>query len=380
MSSIPALLPFFLELAAIPSPPGSERLVADRVGGYLEALGLEVDEDGAGPVVGSDAGNLYCRLPGRAGGGTPILLCAHLDTVPPTGPLEPVVGEDGVVRNAGGTILGADNKAAVVVMLDAARRIVQEGLAHGGIELLFTPKEEVGLLGAEAFDHTRLEAELGYVYDQAAPIGELILGAPSQRSLEVRFHGRASHAGMYPEEGRSAIAAAARAIADLRLGRIDEVTSANVGTIRGGVARNIVPEWCVFEAEVRSHDERRLAEVVQEVLDACAFAASLSDCGLETEVHESYRAYRFTPADPVVRLAAQALERSGVTPTTALSGGAADANVFNERGIPCLNMANGMAAIHTADEHIAVADLEAMVDVTLALVEAAGARVDGDAA
>jgi tripeptide aminopeptidase len=364
-------LDLFLELAALPSPPGEERLVADRVTAYLRELGLEVDEDDAGARIGSNAGNLLCRLPGREDGGTPIFLCAHLDTVPPQGPLAPVVGEDGIVRNAGGTILGADNKAAVVAMLEGARRIVAENRPHAGVELLLTQKEEVGLLGAGAFDHTRLEAELGYVYDQAGPIGEIVLGAPTGRVLTVRFHGRAAHSGMYPEEGRSAIAAAARAIADLRLGRIDEETTANVGLISGGSARNIIPEWCTLEAEVRSHDERKVADVVQEMLDAFGFAASLEDCTVQTDVRETYGAYRFKRGDRVVELAATALERCGFEVTTALSGGGADANVFNARGIPCLNIANGMAEIHTSAEHIAVADLDAMVDVTLALVAAA---------
>src|SRR5205823_6192616 len=125
----------------------------------------------------------------------------------------------------------ADDKAAVAAMLEAVRRTVSENRPHAGIELLFTPKEEVGLVGAYAFDHTRLRAKLGYVYDQAAPIGTVILGAPYSRSLEVTFHGRAAHSGMHPEEGRSAIAAAARAIAELRLGRVDELSTANVGTI-----------------------------------------------------------------------------------------------------------------------------------------------------
>src|SRR5919108_159479 len=171
-------------------------------------------------------------------------------------------------------------------MPDATRRVVEDGRPHAGLELLFTPKEEVGLQGAAAFDHTRLTARLGYVYDQAAPIGEVILGAPYSESMEVRFHGRASHSGMYPEEGRSAIAAAAKAIADLPL------------------------------------------------------------------------------------------ERSGFAPSYALSGGAADANVFNERGLPCVNLANGMANIHTSDESIAVSDLEAMVEVTLALVDVAREATD----
>jgi tripeptide aminopeptidase len=366
------VLDLFTELAALPSPPGSERAVADAVSGYLRDLALDVEEDDAGSVVGSSIGNLLCRIEphGVDGGGVPLFLCAHLDTVPPKGEIEPTV-EDGVVRNAAGTILGADNKSAVAVMLEAARRLLSEGRPHAGIELLFTPKEEVGLLGAGAFDHTRLRASIGYVYDQAAPIGEVILGAPYAHAMTVRFHGRAAHSGMYPEEGRSAVAAAARAIADFRLGRLDEETSANVGTIEGGSAANIVPEWCTFSAEARSHDARKLADVVQEMLDAVAFAASVEECEVETEVKKTYSGYRFRRDDQAVALAARALSTAGYPPTYALSGGAADANVFNQRGLACVNLGNGMAQIHTPDEHIAVADLEGMVEVTLALVDAA---------
>jgi tripeptide aminopeptidase len=361
----------FTELAALPSPPGDERAVADAVIRYLRDLGLAVDEDQAGSSVGSNIGNLYCRLEPTNGGGTPIFLCAHLDTVPPTAAIEPVIDDEGVIRNAAGTILGADNKSAVATMLEGARRVLSENRPHAGIELLFTPKVEVGLLGAAAFDHARLHARLGYVYDQAAPIGDVILGAPYSRAMEVRFHGRAAHSGMYPEEGRSAIAAAARAISDLRLGRVDEDTTANVGIIHGGTAGNIIPEWCVLEAEARSHQERKLEELVQEMLDTFSFAAGLEDCEVETKVSKSYKGYRFKPDDQVVRIAHAALERAGYTPAYGLSGGAADANVFNERGFACLNLANGMQDIHTPDERITVDDLEGMVEVTLALVDVA---------
>jgi len=368
--SAPSVLDLFCELASISSPPGEERPVADRVVAYLTELGLEVDEDDCGPSISSTMGNLLCRLGPTVEGGTPVFLCAHLDTVPPSGPIEPVV-EDGVVRNTAGTILGADDKSAVAVMLESARRIVQEDLPHAGLELVFTPKEEVGLIGVGAFDHTRLAAKLGYVYDQAAPIGEIILGAPSAVWIEATFHGRAAHAGMYPEEGRSAIAAAARAIADMRLGRIDDETTANVGVINGGTARNIVPEHCWFRAEARSHDEEKLADLVREMTETMAFAATLEECEVETTIDRSYRSYRFRKTDPVVRLAAAALERTGHAPTYALSGGGADANVFNERGLACLNLANGMTDIHTPNEHITVADLDTMVDVTLALLDEA---------
>jgi tripeptide aminopeptidase len=364
-------LALLLELTAIPSPPGEERAVADVVLRYLRDLGLAPDEDGCGPSIGSSMGNLYARLEPTTPG-TPLFFCAHLDTVPPSGPLEPVV-EDGLVRNAGGTILGADNKAAVAAMLEGARRVLAENRSHAGIELLFTPKEEVGLIGAFAFDHDRLHAQIGYVYDQAAPIGEIILGAPWSQALEVRFHGRAAHSGMFPEEGRSAIQAAATAIADLRLGRVDEETTANVGVIWGGTGGNIVPEWCTFLAEARSHDEGKLTALVQEMLDAFSFAATETDCEVETSSRKSYRGYRFKRDDPAVQLAAAALERTGHAPSYALSGGAADANVFNERGRSCVNLANGMTDIHTPDERITVADLDAMVDVTLALVDAARA-------
>jgi tripeptide aminopeptidase len=360
----------FTELAALPSPPGEEREVADRVGAYMRDLGLEVSEDDAGARIGSTAGNLYARLEPTAGSGLPLFFCAHLDTVPPEAGIEPVL-EDGVIRNAAGTILGADNKAAVAVMLEATRRLLSENRPHAGVELLFTPKEETGLHGAAAFDHARLQAQVGYVYDQAAPIGEVILGAPFAHSMEVRFHGRPAHAGMYPEEGRSAIAAAAKAIADFRLGRVDEESTANVGLISGGTAGNIVPEHCSFLAEARSHDPQKLADLVREMLESATFAAGLEECEVETEVHKSYSGYRFKRDDLAVRVARAGLERSGFEPSFKLSGGAADANVFNERGLACVNLANGMAEIHTPDEHIAVSDLERMVDVTLALVDVA---------
>src|SRR4051812_315161 len=335
----------------------------------MRDCGLTVDEDDAGPRVGSNMGNLYTRVEPTAPG-EPLFFCAHLDTVPPTAAIEPVV-EDGIVRNRAGTILGADNKAAVAAMLEGARRVLAEGRPHAGIELLFTPMEEVGLIGAYAFDHTRLRAKVGYVYDQAAPIGHVILGAPYSQSLEVTFHGRAAHSGMHPEDGRSAIAAAARAISELRLGRVDEDSTANVGTITGGTATNIVPEWCTFVAEARSQDERKLADLIQEMQDAITFAAGVAECDVETKARKSYRGYRFTKTDRAVALAADALARCGHQVSYDLSGGAADANVFNERGLQCVNLANGMTDIHTPSEHISVADLEAMVDVTFALLEAA---------
>jgi tripeptide aminopeptidase len=357
------VLPLFLELAAIPSPSGEEAAVAERVRAYLRALGVDSEQD--------EAGNLLARLPATDGaGGEPIFLCAHLDTVPPSGAIEPVV-EDGVVRNAAGTILGADDKAAVAVLLEAARLLLAEGRRHGGIELLFTTREETGLEGAQAFDASRLRSRLGFVYDYSGPVGEIVVAAPSGRSLQIVLTGRPAHAGINPEDGRSAIAAAARAISDLRLGRIDEETTANVGLIEGGGALNVVPATCLVTAEARSRDEAKLAALVQEMLDCFAFAAAVTECEVEATVQDKYRGYRLAADDPALVLARTALVAAGFEPRDVEVCGGADANVFNHRGLHCVNVANGMAKVHTAEEEIAVADLEAMVTVTLELIGAA---------
>jgi tripeptide aminopeptidase len=365
------VLDLFRELAAIPSPSGRERPVADRTLDYLRDLGLDPTEDDAGAEIGSDMGNIHVALPPTEGvEGVPIFLNAHLDTVPPTGPIDPEV-RNGVVVNRHDTILGADNKAAVVVMLAAVRDLVRTGRPHAGVELVLTPMEEVGLKGAKAFDISRLRAKVGYCYDHAAPIGNVVLAAPTQRTLRFRFVGRAAHSGMAPEEGRSAVVAAARAIADMPLGRIDAQTTANVGLITGGIAGNIVPPECLVESEARSLDPGRLREQVQAMLDAATFAANLAECELESRIEPEYDGYRFSRSDQAIRLAARALEACGRAPVYIDSGGGADANVWNACGLECVNLCNGMAEIHTASEHIAAADLDVMLDITLALIDAA---------
>lgn len=290
--------------------------------------------------------------------------------MPPAGELLPIV-EDGIVRNAGGTILGADNKAAVAVMLEAVRRLVVEQRPHAGVELVLTLQEELTLAGARALDLGRVAARTGFVYDQAGPIGEIIVGAPHQRAVELVFHGRSAHAGMVPERGRSAIAAAAAAVARLRLGRLDHETTANAGTIHGGTALNVVPDLCTVRLDVRSHDDAKLAALLQEILDTAAFAADEHGCTLDARSYETCPGYRHRDDDPAVALAAAALARAGYAPQRTRTGGGADTNVLLRDGCTCVTLSNGMEEIHTPDEHISVADLEGMVAVTLALVDAA---------
>jgi tripeptide aminopeptidase len=369
VSAAGGVVELFCDLAAISSPSRDERAVADAVLGRLRGMGLDPVEDDSGDRTGSNIGNIHVALAATGGAGTPIFLNAHLDTVPPDGPVEPEI-RNGIVVNRRDTILGADNKAAVAVMLEAFARLAS-GAPHAGVELVLTPMEEVGLRGAKAFDTSRLQARFGYCYDHAAPIGNVVLAAPTQKSLELRFLGRAAHSGIAPEDGRSAIAAAARAVADMQLGRIDDATTANVGLIRGGVAGNIVPPECRVWAEARSRDPDRLRDQVQSMLDAATYAANLSDCELESRIISEYEGYRFARTHEAVQLVSRALDGCGYPVTYIESGGGADANVFNAAGVPCVNVCNGMAEIHTASEHIAVADLEGMLDVTMGLIETA---------
>lgn len=361
------LLADFTRLCEIESPSGHERAVADAVSADLREMGLEVDEDATGPVTGSDAGNLFARMPG--GGGSSVLLCAHLDTVPLGGPVE-VEREDGVLRNRHEAVLGADNKAAVATVLGAARRLAR-GRGPVGVELLFTTVEEDGLRGAKAFDRSRLGSDMGFVFDHASPIGELIVAAPTYQRVEARFRGVAAHAGIRPEHGRSAIAAAARFVSGLELGRLDDETTTNAGRIRGGSAVNVVPEQCVVELEARSLDHERAAEVVAGMVDAATEAASDLECDLETTVEELFRGYRLRRTSPPVHTAARALESLGIEARPVTTGGGSDANALIAAGLPTVNVANGTQRNHQPDESVTVDALETMLDVTLAIVEEA---------
>jgi len=358
----------FAELCAIPSPSGRERAVADRVAGELRALGLEVEEDDAAEATGGDCGNLLARLPGRVD--RSVLLCAHLDTVPHDGPVEPVL-VDGAWESAGETILGADNKAAVAMLLALAHRAVLEG-SPIGVELLFTVGEENALGGAKAFDVGRLRSGFGYVFDHASPIGEVIVASPTYYRLEARFHGQAAHAGVRPEAGRSAIAAAARAVAAMRLGRIDAETTANVGSIHGGAAAtNVVPAHCTVLAEARSLSDAAADALVAEMVDRCYDAANdpVCDCDLDISVERLFRGYRQKPSSEPVAAAEAALRACGYTPSRIQTGGGSDANAFAAVGLPCTNLANGTERNHEPSERVSQASLQGMLDVTFALLD-----------
>jgi tripeptide aminopeptidase len=359
------LLADFVRLCEIESPSRRERAVADALTEDLRELGLEVHEDGSAPDTGSDAGNLLARIPGPEGTRT-IMLCAHLDTVPLAAPVE-MVREDGSFTNRNEGICGADNKAAVAVVLALARRLVRER-PPVGLELLFTTCEELALAGAKAFDRGELRSEFGFVFDHASPIGELIVAAPTYYRLEATFLGQAAHAGIRPERGHNAIVAAGKALASMPIGRLDPETTTNAGIIEGGTAANVVAERCRLELEARSVDHARAGQTVTSMVDTLTAAACDVHCDLETLVEEQFRGFKMARSAPPAVAAAGALEGAGIEPSYVSTGGGSDANVFNERGLPCLNVANGTEANHEPGERVSVEALETMLDVALGIV------------
>ena len=348
----------FCDMVRIASESGNEGEFLDWLARrWAEDLGTACELDGYG--------NLVARLPGRDCSGEPLLLCAHADTVKPGVGIEPVV-EDGVIRSKGETVLGADDKAGIAAIwfgIKAARR-------RPPLEIVITREEEVGLRGAKHLDTSRLMAKMGFVLDGEA-FDEVVIGGPSHFLIDVTVHGKAAHAGMAPEQGISAIKAAARAIARLPEGRIDRETTANVGVIQGGEIRNGVPARATVQAECRSLSHNKAVELADLYRRTFEEEAAALEAKAEVNVELAYRAVRLAEDEPVVSLARRALKALGLDPKLRLICGGTDASILNTRDIRCAVLGMGARAPHTPDEHIRVADLEFAVELVKTLLELA---------
>lgn len=345
----------FLELVQIDSVSGKERQIADLLKEKLTGLGLKVLEDGAGGKVGSDTGNIIGRLPGN-GSGPVLMLCSHMDTVEPGHGVKPRI-ESGVIRSAGDTVLGADDKAGIVAILEVLRVIREQNISHAGLEVVFTIWEEGGLFGAKNLDDGHLSARIGFVLDSDGPPGTIITRAPSQDRIGATIKGRAAHAGINPEDGINAIQVASHAVAQMKLGRIDHETTCNIGIITGGKATNIVPDSATLDGETRSLDagkrEAQTALMCGTIKETAAKFGAAVDIVTETLYHE----FNLGEKSPPVRLAVEAALKLGLAPKLEKTGGGSDANIFNSRGIATAVLGVGMKKVHTTEEYIALDDL-----------------------
>jgi tripeptide aminopeptidase len=367
------LIDEFSRLAAINSPPLREAHIAQYLVARLQQLGAEVCFDNAVAATGGECGNLVARFPAHGKESTPLLFSVHMDTVEPGGQVEPVL-RNGVFYSAGDTVLGADDKAGVAELIEALEVAREQDIQHGPIEVVVTIAEEIGLVGAKHFDYSMIKAKRGYALDTEG-VGWMVLKAPGANHLQIDIEGIASHAGMTPELGLSAIQTAALAISRMRLGRIDHETTANIGRIDGGVARNIVPQRVAIVGEARSHDPEKLQAQTEHML-AC-FDEAAEEMAREidgrsvkprirAEVRPDFPSMSVAEDAPVVKLARAAASSLDQDLKVRLGGGGSDANIFNEHGVETIILATGMNKVHTHDEFVAVAD---MVQVTELLVE-----------
>jgi tripeptide aminopeptidase len=368
------LTALFLELVRIDSHSRKEGAVARRLARELGELGADVAFDAAGAAVGGEVGNLIARVPGRIDA-EPLLLSAHMDTVAPGEGVRPVVDGD-VIRSDGRTVLGGDDKSGLAIICEVVRSLREHDVAHGPLEIVFTICEEAGLLGAKHLDVGRLRARSGLVLDSDAP-GFLFTRAPAANHLEFVVHGLEAHAGMAPERGINAIQVAAVGLAAMRLGRIDDETTANVGVVEGGTAVNVVPNVVRLRGEARSHDEAKLAAQtahMQAALEDAAATFQVAREGetvrarVESHVTRSYDRMEVSDAAPIVRLAAAAAAALGVSITSAAMGGGCDANVLNRRGFEVANLGTGMRDIHTVHEWVRVDDMTRTAEVIAEMV------------
>ena len=339
------LVKTFCDLVRIDSPSGEEEAVAQDLTRRLRALGLTVSRDAHGNLFGSEDGD------------EPLMLSAHMDTVEPGRGIQPIIEGDRI-RTDGTTILGGDCKAGIAAILEGLETIKAEGGTRIPVQLVFTRGEEMGLVGARELDFSMLRAREAVVFDGNGPVNKITIATPTYMRLDVKITGRAAHAGVEPEKGLSAIRIAAEIIAQLPQGRLDEESTFNVGTIKGGTVRNAVPEEAVFSGEFRSRNTETLDLLTIQVRETLEAARQrYQDAAIDEEIGVEFRMYSLAPDDPMVARATRVLSDLGLDPAAGPSGGGTDANIFNEHGVRCVVVGMSTNSMHTVREYVEIPDL-----------------------
>lgn len=357
----------FCRLVSVDAPSLGERKMADTLTEMFKGLGAVVEEDGAGEILGGNAGNLLVRWRGTLPG-KPILLSLHMDTVAPALGKHPIVHGDGRITGDGTTVLGADDMSGMAAVLEAMTSIWEEGTAHRETELLITVGEEIHLRGSQVFDYSRLRAEESYVLDLSGPVGTAARKAPSLAVFTAVFRGKAAHAAFAPEEGIHAIMTAARAVSRLETGRVDEMTTVNVGSIRGGTTTNVVPDLCTVTGEVRSlsHEqvEKRLEEIGRCFQEEAAAAGA--ECSFQTEL--CFHAYE-TPLDhPVLQRFLRVCKSRKIRPVLTETFGGSDQHHLSAHGIFGVVLASAMHQVHSCEEYTTVGEMVQVAEIVEGLL------------
>lgn len=364
-----------IELVKIDSLSRKEREIALRLKREMEDLGAETWIDDAGEKVGGNVGNVIAHFRGSVPGSKPFLLSAHMDTVAPGEGVVPVLAGD-ILRSDGRTVLGGDDKSGVAIICEVLRAMREHRLPSSDIDVVFTIGEESGLLGAKCLEVSRLRAKTGLVLDSDS-VGFLFTKAPAANRMEFVVKGLEAHAGVAPEKGISAIQVAADGISKMRLGRIDEETTANIGRIEGGVAVNIIPNAVKLKGEARSHSEEKLERQTRHMVQCLEEAArghsveldgSRLQATVEARVERDYDRMDIPDGSPLVQLVQAAARSLGLQLKTQATGGGCDANVLNKKGLEVANLSTGMRDIHTVKEWLDLNDLYTSAQIVLEIL------------
>lgn len=346
----------FKEMVQIDSPPLEESSMAKWLKRYFEDRGAKVTTDAVGELIGGNAGNLLVHIPGTLST-QPLAFAAHMDQIEPARGVTPVRRE-GRIYSDGTTTLGGDDKAGIAVILEAYEHIREEGLLHGDLYFLFTVCEEMGLQGAQYFDESLLPVKEVVIIDAGGEAGILAYKAPAVAHLKATFHGRKAHAGIEPEKGISAVKMAGEAIARLDTGRLDEITTSNIGRIEGGSSTNIVTDQVFFTAEVRSHSEERFQEEIQKMRQACQDGAEKFGGLCDFEVKASFPRLELSQESALYALCDEAFREGGIVMQPMVIGGASDGNLLAGKGFDCAIISVGMFHVHTVNEYVEIADMK----------------------
>lgn len=362
------LLNEFLELVQIDSETKNERDIANILTEKMTALGFTVVEDDSAERSGHGAGNLIATMAGTVKDADPIYFTCHMDTVVPGIGIKPKLKDDGYIYSDGTTILGADDKAGIAALFEMIQVLKEEKVAHGDLQFIITAGEESGLAGAKAMDPSLITAKYGYAVDSDGKVGGIVTAAPYQAKVSVTIHGKTAHAGVAPEKGVSAINIASKSIANMSLGRIDEETTANIGSFYGGKATNIVCDEVTIIAEARSICEEKLAKQLEHMDVTFTTIAEEMGGKATIEIEHMYPGFSFTEEEKVVQTAIEAAKNVGRTPELLTSGGGSDGNVFNGAGIPTVTLSVGYEEIHTTNERMPVEELEKLTELLIEIV------------
>src|SRR5699024_2189408 len=359
----------FLELVKIDSETKYETEIAKVLTNKFESLGLEVIEDDSAKTTGHGAGNLICNLPASEPNLTSptLLFTSHMDTVVPGQNIKPSIKDEYIVSD-GTTILGADDKAGLAVMFEAIRLLKEKNISHGPLQFVITAGEESGLVGAKAINQSLLHSDYGYALDSDGDIGNIVVSAPYQAKFHVIVEGKSAHAGVAPEKGVSAITLAAKSIANMKLGRIDEETTANIGSFQGGKQTNIVCDHVEIFAEARSLNKEKLDALIEHIKTEFEDTASSLGGNAKVNVEVMYPGFSFDSEDLVVQNAKKAAKSLDLPSELLNRGGGSDANIFNGYGIPTANLSVGYEHIHTTNERIHTSDLKKLTEFVIEII------------